>query len=268
MKTLQRTVVACSAVCLVGASSTSSPAQAKIRTAFVDYRDGATVLQGYLAVDDSRKGRRPGILVIHEWKGLDGYVQRRAREVAALGYVAFAPDIYGKGVRPKNAEEAGREAGKYRADPALLRRRARAGLQVLQRRPDVDSKRLGSMGYCFGGGASLELARSGAPVRGVVSFHRNLATKQPQDARAIRGRVLVLHGAADPLVPPKQVAAFKAEMAAARKPYKLVAYPRAVHGFTNPENAKNPTPAVNYDARADRLSWAEMKRFWAQVFAR
>jgi dienelactone hydrolase len=179
--------------------------------------------------------------------------------------VAFAPDIYGKGVRPKTPEEAGKQAGIYRADRALMRRRARVGLQVLADRPNVDARRLAAMGYCFGGGVALELARSGAPIRGAISFHGNLDTPNPADAKNIKGRILVLNGADDPMVKPEQIAAFRAEMKAAKVPYKFVSYPGAVHGFTNSKNGSDKSQGVAYNASADRQSWAEMKRFFAQV---
>ena len=164
------------------------PAAAKVKTEVVEYKQGDVVLQGYLSYDQSLTGKRPGILVVHDWMGVSDDTKMRAEMLAGLGYVAFTADIYGKGVRPKNAQEAQAEAGKYFQDRTLLRARAKSGLDYLASRPEVDPSRLGVMGYCFGGGTSLELARSGAPVKGVVSFHGSLSTPTPEDAKNIKGK--------------------------------------------------------------------------------
>jgi dienelactone hydrolase len=242
-----------------------APASAKVRTETVTYRQGDTVLEGYLAWDDARRGRRPGVMVVHEWTGIGPYVQKRARQLASLGYVAFAADIYGKGVRPTTPKAAAAEAGKYRGDRALMRARARAGLDWLRGHRLVDPRRIAAIGYCFGGGVVLELARSGAPVAGVVSFHGNLDTPNPADARAIRGKVLVLHGADDPHVPPAQIAAFQQEMRQAGVDWQMVFYGGAVHSFTNPASGDDPKRGVAYNAAADRRSWAAMRAFFDEV---
>src|SRR6185369_13540894 len=234
-------------------------AQAGLVTKTVEYRQGGTVLEGYLAYDDAVTGKRPGVLVIHEWNGLGSYVKKRAEMLAGLGYVAFAADIYGKGVRPATPELAGKEAAKYRGqDRSLLRARAAAGLDTLAHLPQVDPGRLAVIGYCFGGTAALELARSGADLRGTVSFHGGLDTPVPADALKIRGKVLVLHGADDPYVPPDKVAAFQQEMRLAKVDWHMVYYGGAVHSFTNPESGNDPSKGVAYNAPADRRSWAEM----------
>ncbi len=208
------------------------------------------------------------MVVVHEWMGLNDYARRRAREVAALGYVALAADIYGKGIRAANAEEAAKLAGKYRSDPPLLRSRARAAFDALARNPRVDSGKIFAMGYCFGGGTVLELARSGAPLAGVISFHGALATKNPADAKNIKCPVLALHGAADPFVPPSDVAAFQKEMADARVDWQMDLYGGAVHAFTNPDSGNDPTKGAAYDAKADARSWDAMRIFLAEVLAR
>jgi dienelactone hydrolase len=244
-------------------------AEAKVITETVEYRQGDTVLEGYLAYDDATVGTRPGVLVIHEWTGLGDYVKMRVVQLAHLGYVAFAPDIYGKGIRPATAEAAAREAAKYRgADRSLLRARVRAGLDELRKRPMVDGGRLAAIGYCFGGTAALELARSGAELRGVVSFHGGLDTPNPGDAKNIRGAVLVLHGADDPHVPPPQVTAFQEEMRRARVDWQLVFYGGAVHGFTNPDAGNDPSKGVAYDKKADLRSWEAMRLFFAEIFGK
>jgi dienelactone hydrolase len=238
-----------------------------IVTKTVEYRQGDTVLEGFVAYDSSVKGKRPGVLVIHEWYGVGPYVERRARELAALGYVAFAADIYGKGVRPHTPELAAKEAAKYRGkDRTLIRARAAAGLEQLASFPEVDASRLAAIGYCFGGTAALELARSGASQKGTVSFHGNLDTPDPGDARNIKGKVLVLHGGDDPHVPPEQVAAFQQEMRAAKVDWQMNIYGGAVHSFTNPESGNDPSHGVAYNEKADRRSWEAMKLFFDEIF--
>ena len=240
--------------------------KAKVVTRNVDYRDGATTLQGYVAYDDAFKGKRPGVLIGHQWMGLSDYEKRRARMLAQLGYVAFALDIYGKGVRPKNREEAAAQAGKYRADRPLLRQRARAAVLELRRNPLVDTNRLAIIGYCFGGGTALELARSGANLKGFVSFHGNLDTPDPSLAKNIKGKILVLHGAIDPNVKPEAVIAFRDEMEAAKVDYQFIAYSGAVHAFTQREAGNDISKGAAYNAKADRRSWQAMKDFFAEIF--
>ncbi len=238
-------------------------AEAKVVTRTVEYKDGDTLLEGYLAYDDAAADRKPGVLVVHEWKGLDDYAKKRAEQLAGMGYVAFAADIYGKGVRPKDHQEAGATAGKFKGDRALLRRRARAGLDALRAQPGVDPARLAAIGYCFGGTTVLELARSGAEIAGVVSFHGGLDTPVP--AKTLKAKVLVLHGADDPHVPDKDVLAFAKEMRDAKADWQLVSYGNAVHGFTNPNNGGDPSKGAAYDAAADRRSWAAMRAFFDEV---
>ncbi|HEY3267606.1 MAG TPA: dienelactone hydrolase family protein [Armatimonadota bacterium] len=246
--------------CLAGA-------EAKLQTKVVDYKQGDVDLQGYLARDDSFTGKRPGVLVVHEWTGEGPYVRRRADMLAKLGYVAFACDIYGKGVRPSPAE-AGAVAGKYKNDRALLRRRAAAGLDVLRNDPHVDAKRLAAIGYCFGGTTALELARSGADLAAVVSFHGTLETPNPADARNIKGRVLVLAGADDRASSPEALAAFQDEMRKAGVDYQIVLYGGAVHAFTNPDAGNDPSIGAAYNEKADRRSWQAMQDFFNETLAK
>jgi dienelactone hydrolase len=243
-----------------------SIASAAIRGEIVEYKQGDTVLQGYLAYDDSLKGKVPGILVVHEWTGLGTYVQRRAKEIAGLGYVAFCADIYGKGIRPKNAKEAAAQAAIYRTDRALMRQRAQAGLEELKKCRFTDPKRLAAMGYCFGGGVALELARSGAELAGVVSFHGNLDTPHPEDAKNIKAKVLVLRGADDPYVPEEQAVAFEDEMRAAKVDWEMVVYGNAVHAFTNPESGGDNSKGAAYNQEADLRSWKAMEDFYEEIF--
>ncbi|MGI0487557.1 dienelactone hydrolase family protein [Pantanalinema rosaneae CENA516] len=245
----------------------STHAWAVVRTQVVEYKHGDVVLEGYLAYDDAIQGKRPGVLVVHEWTGLGKYVKQRAEQLAKLGYVAFAIDMYGKGIRPSNPKDAGAEATIYRSNRPLMRDRARAGLAVLQQNALTDVSRIAAIGYCFGGGTVLELARSGAPVAGVVSFHGNLDTPNPADAQNIQAKVLVLHGADDPYVPPEQVSAFETEMRNAKVDWQLVSYGNTVHSFTNPEAGNDPSKGSAYNPIADRRSFAAMQQFFAELFS-
>lgn len=242
-----------------------SSAGAGMKTGVVDYRHGDTVLEGYLAYDDSFTGRRPGVLVAHEWWGSNAYVRRRAEQLARLGYVAFALDMYGKGVLAKDAKEAGTLAGRFRGDRKRMRERAAAALDVLRKRPEVDPARLAAIGYCFGGTVVLELARSGAELAAVVSFHGGLDTPDPGDARNIRGKVLVLQGADDPFVPMSQRAAFQDEMRKGGVDWQYAEYGGAVHGFTNPDSGNDNSKGAAYNERADRRSWEAMKVFFEEA---
>jgi dienelactone hydrolase len=252
---------------LAGLTVTAS-ALAQVKTEVVEYTSGDVVLQGYLSHDPSLTGKRPGVLVIHDWLGASEYTKMRAEQLAALGYVALAADIYGKGIRPKDAKAASAEAGKYYQDRQLLRTRARAGLDELARQSVVDPERLAVMGYCFGGSASLELARSGAPVKAVVSFHGSLATPNAADAKNIKGKVLVLHGADDPYVKQADVTAFMDEMRAAGVDWQLVQYSGAVHSFTDKRAGGDNSKGAAYNENADRRSWLAMKSFFEEVLGK
>jgi dienelactone hydrolase len=240
------------------------PAVATVRTRTVEYRDGDQVCEGVLAWDDAATGKRPAVVVVHDWMGVRDETVRRAKMLAELGYVALAADVYGKGTRPKDTQEAGALAGKYKGDLPLLRSRVRAAFDTLAKDPKVDSSHVFAIGYCFGGTAALELARSGAPLAGVVSFHGGLATKDAADAKNVKCPLLVLHGAADPYVPPAEVAAFQKEMTDAKVDWQMVYYADAVHAFTNPGAGNDPSKGAAYDARADRRSWEAMKGFFTE----
>jgi len=240
---------------------------AAIRTEAVEYTLRGETFEGYLAYDDAQQGPRPAVLVVHEWYGLNDYAKRRAEQLAGLGYVAFAVDMYGKGNRATNPQEAAKLAGGVKGDREMMRARINAGLKALKEQKIVDPNRIAAIGYCFGGTVALELARSGAPVQGVVSFHGNLDTPDPKDAAQIRGRVLVLNGADDPNVPREQIQAFEEEMRQANVDWQLVQYGNAVHGFTNPGNGSDNSRGVAYNAGADARSWEAMKDFFADIFA-
>lgn len=246
--------------------ATACAATAAIKTEVVEYRDGDTVLQGFVAYDDAKAGKVPGVLVVHQWMGLTDYEKKRCEMLAELGYVAFAADIYGKGVRPANTGEAGGLAGKYKGDRALLRRRVNAGFETLKGLPKCDTAKTAAIGYCFGGTTALELGRSGAALSGIVSFHGGLSTPTPADAANIKGKVLALHGADDPFVPPAEVAAFEQEMRTAKCDWQLVAYGGAVHSFTQAAAGNDNSKGAAYNEKADRRSWAAMKEFFAEIF--
>ncbi len=240
-------------------------AHAKIKTEIVEYKSGDATLQGFLAYDDADTKPRPGVLLIHDWMGVGDYAESRARQLAELGYVAFAADIYGKGVRPADPKEAGALAGKYKGDRALFRERLKAGLSQLTGNKLVAPGKVAVIGYCFGGTGALELGRSGADVKGIVTFHGGLSTPTPADAKNIKCPVLVLHGADDPFVKADEVAAFKKEMADANVKYTFIAYPGAVHSFTRPDAGNDNSKGAAYNAAADKKSWAEMKKFFGQI---
>lgn len=241
-------------------------AQAAIRTEVVEYKDGDTVLEGFLAYDDAQAGPRPGVLVIHDWTGVQDYAKRRATMLAELGYVAFAADIYGKGVRPTDPADCAKEAGKYKGDLPLLRRRVTLGFDQLLKRENVNAQKIAAVGYCFGGTTVLELARSGSPVAGVVSFHGGLGTTLPAAEGAVKAKVLVCHGADDPYVKPAEQAAFKEEMAKAKVKMEFISYPDAVHSFTKKEAGDDKSKGNAYNEAADKKSWDDMKAFFKSIF--
>jgi dienelactone hydrolase len=239
---------------------------AAIQTKTVEYKQGNTTLEGFTAYDDAIKGARPGVLVVHQWMGLTDYEKHRAEMLAQLGYVAFCADIYGKGVRPQNTAEAGAQAGKYKSDRRLLRARVNAGLDALRQQPLVDPKRVAAIGYCFGGTTVLELARSGADLNGVVSFHGGLDSPTPADGKNIKCKVLALAGADDPFQKPEDLAAFEKEMRDAKVDWQIDFYGGAVHAFTQPNAGNDNSKGAAYNERADKRSWEAMKQFFAEIF--
>ena len=241
------------------------PANALIKTRAVEYKDGDVVLQGWGAWEDGFKDSRPGILVVHEWTGHGPYARRRAEQLAKLGFTAFAVDMYGKGVYAKDHEEAGKLAGAFFGDRALMRKRALAGLEQLRKLPFVDQSKLGAIGYCFGGTTVLELARAGADLKGVVSFHGNLTAPIPAAERP-KAAVLVLHGADDAHVNPG-VPGFIEEMRKVDADWQFVQYGGAVHSFTVPEAGTDTAKGMAYNKDADVRSWDAMHSFFDRLFA-
>lgn len=241
-------------------------AHAAVKTEMIEYKDKGAVLEGMIAYDDSSTEKRPGIVVVHEWWGLNDHAKNSAKKLAEMGYVAFAADMYGKGVTTDDPQAAGKLSGALKGDRSALRERANAALDTLAAFRYTDAAKLGAIGYCFGGTTALEIARSGAPVKGVVSFHGALGTPDPADAKNIKGAVLVCHGADDPFVPAQEVAAFNKEMDDAKVKYTFIAYPGAVHSFTNPDVDRHNLDGAKYHAAAAEKSWNDMKAFFAGAF--
>jgi dienelactone hydrolase len=235
----------------------------------ITYRAGDTVLKGYLATDTAQKGPRPGILVVHEWWGQNDYARKRARMLAELGYTALALDMYGDGKTAEHPDDAGKFSGELRKNMPVAKARFLAALKLLQSQPNVQADKIAAIGYCFGGGVVLEMARRGVDLKGVASFHGSLGTAQPAQAGEVKAKVLVLNGDADPFTKPEQIVAFKKEMQAAGVDFKFIGYPGAKHSFTNPDadryGQKFKLPLA-YNEEADRASWAEMQRFFQQIF--
>ncbi|MBM9577649.1 dienelactone hydrolase family protein [Leptospira sp. 201903070] len=231
------------------------------------YREGKTFLEGYIAYPELRSQKKaPAVLVVHDWLGLGENSKMRADKLAELGYVAFAVDIYGKGVRPNGMEEASKLAGQFKQDRKLMRARIKAALETLKAQPEVDAQNIAAIGYCFGGTVALELARSGAPIKGTVSFHGGLQTPNTDDAKNITGKVLVLHGADDPFVKKEEVETFQDEMRKAGADWQFISYGGAVHSFTIKEAGNDNSKGAAYNAKADRRSWIELLSFFKEIF--
>jgi dienelactone hydrolase len=242
-------------------------ARSEVKTEAVEYKHGDTVLEGYLAYDDAMEGKLPAVLVVHEWMGLGDHAKNSANKLAEMGYVAFAVDIYGKGVRAKDTKEAAELAGKYRGgDRSLLRGRINAALEWIRQHEKVDAQNVAAIGYCFGGTTVLELARSGADVKGVVSFHGGLGAVNAEDAKKIKCKVLVLHGADDPYVSAEEIAGFKKEMRDAGVDWQMIYYSGAVHSFTNPAAGNDNSKGAAYNEKADKRSWEAMRLFFFEIF--
>ncbi len=234
----------------------------------VDYTAGGVVMKGYIAYDENMSGKRPGVLVVHEWWGTGDYTRRRARMLAELGYTALAVDMYGAGKQAANPEEAGKLSSWIATNFDLEKERFTAAMEFLGKQPTVDAGRIAAIGYCFGGGVVLNMALQGVDLRGAVSFHGSLpAVKTPR--KDVRSRILVLQGTGDKFVTPDQVEAFRKEMENAGVDFRIVLYQGASHSFTNPEAdeyAKKFNLPISYDAEADRKSWEELREFLGQIF--
>lgn len=246
-------------------ASLASTLHARVVEKAVEYTTGDVTCEGLHVVDDTKSDKLPSVLIIHQWTGVSDNEKMRARMLAELGYNVFVADIYGKGIRPQ-PPESGKEAGKYKTDRKLYRERLLAGLEQLRQTPQADPAQIAAIGYCFGGTGVIELARSGAMVKGVVSFHGGLDSPAPADGKNIKGKVLALHGADDPFVPAKDLAAFEQEMKDAGVDFKLVQYPGAVHAFTQKAAGNDNSKGAAYNEAADKASWEEMKAFFERLF--
>jgi dienelactone hydrolase len=252
-----------SGAALVGFTATHSQAAIKVQT--VDYKQGDTALEGWLVYDDATQAKRPGVVVFPAWMGPTADEKTRAEMLAKQGYVAFVADVYGKGVRPTDTKGAIAESSKYMKDRGLLRARAQAAFDQLSKNPMVDTHNIAAVGYCFGGAGALDLARSGAPLKATVTFHGDLTSPTPDDDKNIKGRVLVLHGADDPVVGPKDQDEFKKEMSDAKVDWEMILYSGAVHSFTQKSAGNDNSKGAAYNANADKRSWAEMTTLFRQV---
>jgi len=250
------------------AAAAGAGAGAQVKTREIEYKQGDTPLHGFVAWNDAAQGKHPGVLVVHEWWGLNEHARNQAKRLAQSNYVAFALDLYGNGkvadpTHPKDAQSFMTEASKA---PAALAARFNAALDLLKTDPHVDPEKIAAIGYCFGGGVVLNMARAGADLDAVVTFHGALNPTTPAPKGTIKPRILVLTGADDPMVTASVLDSFKKEMDAAGARYQVISYPGARHAFTNPDAGKAGMDALAYNADADRKSWAEMLKLFSSVF--
>lgn len=238
-----------------------------MKTETVEYKDGSVSLRGFAAWDEKHSGKRPGVLVMPEAFGLGDHAKERVQRLAAMGYVALGGDPYGDGKVVTSLEEAIPMAMKLFGDTAALRRRGHAALEKLASLPNVDSSRLAAIGFCMGGTFSLELARDGAPLRGIVSFHGGLQTQRPAEPGKVKAKILVQTGADDPMVPVAQVNALAEEMTKAGADWQIITYGGTKHSFTNPEADKINNPGIAYDKSADVRSWKALTSFFEEILA-
>ena len=254
-----------SAVCLLLGAGTAAAA---VKTKTIEYEFEGTALKGFLAYDDAATGKQPGVLVFHEWWGLNDYAKKRAEMLAGLGYVAFCADLYGDGKTTEHPNEAKEMATTMRTNAKVWRGRAQAGLKVLQSQEQVDAKKIAAIGYCFGGSTALQLAYTGADLKAVATFHAALPTPTAAEAKAIQAKVLVCHGADDSFIPEKAIADFKAALEAAGVKLQFAAYPGAVHSFTVEGVDKKGIKGMAYNADADKKSWQQMKDLFADALGK
>lgn len=252
-------------------AAVASPLWAAVVGNEVAYRSDDTLMKGYLAYDDAIKGKRPGILVVHEWWGHNDYARSRARQLAELGYTALAVDMYGDGKQATHPADAGKFSGELRQNMPVAEARFKAALHLLRDQPTVESEQIGAIGYCFGGGIVLEMARHGIDLKAVASFHGSLSTATPPEKGAVKARILVANGADDPFVKPEEIKIFKAQMDAVGADYQLINYPGAKHSFTNPDADRYGQQfglPLAYNADADKASWTAMQQMFTEVFSR
>lgn len=240
-------------------------AQAKVATQPIAYQHETVNLEGYLAYDDSLKEKRPGVLVVHEWWGLNDYARKRAEQLAGMGYVAFALDMYGKGRVTTHPQEAGEWMKQIAGNVELWGQRALSGLKVLEKDPRVDPGRIVAIGYCFGGATVQQLAFLGVPLKGVVSFHGSPLAPTEDQAKRVKAKILICHGAADPMIPPEAIQNYVAAMEKSGLDWQMIFYGGARHSFTNPNADKVGMDALKYSESADKRSWDHMKGFFKEI---
>jgi dienelactone hydrolase len=266
---MKRFTIIFAAVAFMFMTAGLSSVHARIIGKNVVYSAEGVTLKGYLAYDSKVKGKVPGILVVHEWWGLNDYARRRARMLAELGYTALAVDMYGEGKLARHPDDAGKFSSEVMTHFSTAKARFMAGEEFLKKQPSVDPDRIAAIGYCFGGGVVLNMARQGADLKGVVSFHGMLAPVKPAEPGMVKAKILVLHGAEDKFSTPEQIAAFKDEMKKAGVDYRFIVYPGAMHSFTNPDATaygKKFNLPLAYNKMADKESWSEMKKFFKEIF--
>jgi dienelactone hydrolase len=246
----------------------AAAANAALHTESIKYKQGKTECIGYLAYDDAVQTKRPGVLVTQEWWGLNDHMKQMTENVAKMGYVAFAPDVYGAGQVTTDPSEAGKLSGIYKSERGLMRNRMIAALDVLKKQQYVDTGHLAAIGFCFGGTCALELARSGADLDGTVAFHAGLDTPTPEDAKNIKGKVLVLNGGDDGYISKDQIAAFEDEMRKANVDWQLFNYGGAVHGFTNSTAGSDNSKGYAYNPTATRRAMVAMQDFFKEIFTK
>lgn len=240
--------------------------RADIKTREVEYEQGGTKLTGFFAWDDAGDEKRPGVLVVHEWWGLNDYARSRAKQLAGLGYVAFALDMYGEGKVTEHPEQAGEWSAKIRENTDRWRARALAGLDVLKGHGRVDPERLAAIGYCFGGSTVLQLACAGAGLDGVVSFHGGMIPPEAVPSDGISTHILICQGGADAFVSDESIASFRAALEKVGADYEINYYGGARHSFTNPDADSKGIENLKYNAVADRRSWRDMQQLFTELF--
>ena len=253
---------------LAFAFAAASLAQAKVATKDIAYEQDGQKLEGYLAYDDAKSGPRPGVLVIHEWWGLNDYVKSRTKQLAEMGYVAFAADMYGDHKVTRDAKQAQEWSGAFYSTPAKFAARSKAGLDVLRSQPQTDKSRLAAIGFCFGGSTVLQLAYSGEPLKATVTFHGGLMPPQESQLAQIKSPILILHGAEDGFIKPETIDQVRTSLDKAKVDWYMVTYANAVHAFTNPDADSFKIPGIGYNEKAARRSWAEMQDFFREQFRR
>ena len=254
------------ALALVCVLTLAAPAAAAIHTETVDYKVGDVPLKGFLAYDDATTARRPGVLVVHEWWGLNDYARSRAKQLAESGYVAFAVDMYGEGKTTTHPEEAGQWSGAVHQHQDIGRARFQAGYDLLKANPRVAPGKIAAIGYCFGGGVVLAMAEAGADLAGVASFHGALPGEPVAAGTQVKAKIICFHGADDPFITPDAVAKFEQNLTAAGADWQFVTYSGTKHSFTNPDAGKAGMVQLEYNAEADHRSWRSLMSFFDEIF--